>query len=50
MPLIDKKDKISVSIEPEMTREQQVSNKLASHFRKELNEVKKRHAVIGRKK
>jgi len=49
MTTIDKKDKISVSIEPEMTREQQVSDKLAKHFRKELNEVKKRHAVKGTK-
>jgi len=50
MPLIKRDEKISVSIEPEMTREQQVSDKLAKHFRTELNEVKKKHAVKGMKK
>jgi len=49
-PTIDKKDKISVTIEPEMNRDQQVSNELAKHFRNELNEVKKKHAVKGMKK
>jgi len=49
MPLIKRDEKISVSIEPEMTREQQVSSKLAEHFRTELNKVKEKHAVRGMK-
>jgi len=50
MPLIKRDEKISVSIEPEMTREQQVSSELAKHFRTELNKVKEKHAVRGMKK
>jgi len=50
MPLIKRDEKISVSIEPEVTKEHQASSKLAEHFRNKLNEVKKKHAVRGMKK
>jgi len=46
MPLIKRDEKIQVKVEPEMNREQQVANKLASHFRDQLNVNKKKHAVI----
>ena len=46
MPLIKRDEKIQVKIEPEMNRDQQVANKLAKHFRNELNDYKKKHAVI----
>jgi len=48
MPLIDRKDKISVTAEPEINRDQQVNEKLAEHFRNKLNDYKRKHAVIKR--
>ncbi len=46
MPLIDRKDKISVTAQPHESKDQANDRQLAEHFNNKLNDYKRKHQAI----